>query len=318
MKKAFRITLVATLIALALFLLLVLVAFPSEQLPVDPGFPSLAGPYLGQTPPGPIAERFAPDVFTAELHSATAFSPDGTQVYWRQMEAGPQEILFMRLEEGRWTAPRVVPFASRFFDSDDPCLSPGGDRLLFTSWRPTRWRDLFSPKEGIWYVDRLTSGWSKPKPVGPAVNEMELHWQASVSAKGTLCFASVGDIHCSPFDGQDYGSPETLGPAINTTAQEGQPFISPDERYLLFSSNRHPDRVGDHNLYVSVRDAAGTWTRAINLGNGVNSPYQELCPVISPDGQYLFFLSSRDGSHSVYWVDATSIDELHSTAALHP
>jgi Tol biopolymer transport system component len=132
----------------------------------------------------------------------------------------------------------------------------------------------------------------------------------SVSAKGTLCFGSAGDIYCSPFDGREHGSPERLPSTVNTSSREGQPFIAPDERYLIFSSNGYPDGVGDYDLYISVRDADDSWSRAINLGEGVNSPYQELCPVVSRDGQHLFFLSSRGGSHSVYWVDATSIEPL--------
>lgn len=310
MKRGPRIALVAAPVALVVFLSLVLVAFPRERLAIDPGFPALTGPYLGQTPPGTVAERFAPQVFAQELHSATAFSQDATEVYWRQMEEGPQEILYMRLEDGQWTSPQVVPFASRFFDSDDPCLSPDGSRLYFTSWRPTQLRELLSPRETIWYVTRTARGWSSPKPVSSAVNDMELHWQVSVSATGTLCFASAGDIYCSPFDGREHGRPERLPSTVNTPSREGQPFIAPDERYLVFSSNGHLDCVGDYDLYVSVRDADGSWSRAVNLGDGVNSPYQELCPVVSPDGRYVFFLSSRDGTHSVYWVDATSIEPL--------
>jgi hypothetical protein len=310
MKKSFRAILIAAAVALLLFLLLNIVVFPREQLPVDPGFHTLSGPYLGQTPPGAVAERFAPQVFTQELHSAIVFSRDATEAYWRQMDEGPPEILYTRLEEGRWTYPQVVPFASRFFDSDDPCLSPNGSRLYFTSWRPTQWRELLNPRETIWYVTRTARGWSGPRPVSAAVNGMELHWQVSVSSRGTLCFASAEDIFCSRFDGREHGGPERLPPTINTPSKEGQPFISPDENYLIFSSNGHPDCVGDFDLYVSARDADGSWSQAVNLGRGVNSPHQELCPAVSPDGQYLFFLSSRDGTHSVYWVDATSIEPL--------
>ncbi len=68
---------------------------------------------------------------------------------------------------------------------------------------------------------------------------------------------------------------------VNTPSEEGLPFVAPNESYLLFSSNGHPDRVGDYDLFVSVHGIDGSWSKAINLGEGVNSRYQELYPVMS-------------------------------------
>jgi hypothetical protein len=38
----------------------------------------------------------------------------------------------------------------------------------------------------------------------------------------------------------------------------------------------------------------------------------ELCPNVTPDGKYLFFLSTRDGEGLAYWVDAIIIEQLKS------
>lgn len=291
------------------------IVIPPDRVERDSNFPVLTGPYLGQKPPGRTAELFAPDIIAADLHSVTAFSPQGNEVYWRPMTEEPNEILFMRLENGAWTPPQIVPFASRFFGSDDPCFSPDGQKLFFTSWRPIRWYEVFNFRERMWYVDRTEQGWSNPQPVGATVNSMDIHWQMSVSAEGTLYFASGGDIYRAHPEGDEYAAPERLDEAINTRFEEGHPFIAPDESYLLFSSDGHADNLGTYDLYISVREADGTWSEARNLGAGINSRYQELYPTVSPDGKYLFFLSDQERGKSVYWVDFQALEPL---IAEHP
>lgn len=313
MKAISRVAVILVVILLILTALVLFVFFPADRVHDDPGFSELTSYYLGQKPPGQTAERFAPGIFQEEMHTATVFSPDGKEVYWRPMdEEASDEILFMRLEDSNWTSPQIVPFASRFFDSNDPCFSPDGEKLFFTSWRPVPWSAFWNLKERIWVVERTESGWSRPKAVGPAVNSMDLHWQVSVSDNGSLYFTSDGDIYSSRFEGGAYQEPRKLGNGVNTTSREGLPWVAPDESYLLFSSNGHPDLVGDYDLFVSVRRMDGSWSEAVNLGEGVNSRNQELYPVVSPEEEYLFFLSNREGMHSVYWVDFASVQPLLS------
>lgn len=50
-----------------------------------------------------------------------------------------------------------------------------------------------------------------------------------------------------------WSAPEPLGPAINTSAQDGFPSLSSDGRSLIFTSNR-PGGPGGSDLYLSTRD----------------------------------------------------------------
>jgi hypothetical protein len=63
-------------------------------------------------------------------------------------------------------------------------------------------------------------------------------------------------------------------------------------------------------LWISFRNAAGAWSEPVKLGPEVNSPETELCPIVTADGKYLFFLSQRDGESHAYWVRADVIEEL--------
>jgi hypothetical protein len=99
-------------------------------------FPVLKGPYLGQKPPGMTPELFAPGIITTEFHehSSPAFSPDGSEVFWSVFINfwGPQVILTMRLENGRWTRPEVASFSGQYTDGN-PCFSKDGNKLYFES-----------------------------------------------------------------------------------------------------------------------------------------------------------------------------------------
>jgi Tol biopolymer transport system component len=222
------------------------------------------------------------------------------------------DVYYSELVSNRWTVPRPASFGSKLFDSDDPCFSPDGQRLFFTSWRPAKWYRLFPSKERIWYVEKRERGWSKPRPVAEAINSMHVHWQMSVAENQSLYFASEGDIYRSFFVDGQYVTPEQLPDPINSGFREGTPFVSPDEGYLIFGSSRSDDSRGMDDLYLSFRLSDGSWSQVLNLGPDVNSSAHELCPYVSPDGKYLFFLSGREGTYNVYWMDTQVIERLRS------
>jgi hypothetical protein len=55
---------------------------------------------------------------------------------------------------------------------------------------------------------------------------------------------------------------------------------------------QRPDGHGGSDLYISYqRD--GAWTKATNLGNKINSSGSEYSPMVTPDGKYFFWSSTR-------------------------
>jgi len=274
-------------------------------------FPELRGPWLGQPEPGTSPERFALGIVSGHYfnseHSPAAFSPDGTEVYWTQAFRGP--INFSKLDGGRWTAPAAAPFVSEYGEGE-PIFSPDGQRLYFMSQRP------LAPggepgKENIWYVERAGSAWSDPRPVDAVVNEYEHHWLFSISDAGTLYFSSAHegglggrDIYRSRQVNGVHQPPENLGPVINSEGIEHTPFIAPDERYLIFASSGHGAGGGFH-FFISYREPGGGWSPPEGLDR-VTEPVQDpLCPIVTADGRFLFFIGSGD----VWWTRADFISE---------
>jgi WD40-like Beta Propeller Repeat len=238
-------------------------------------------------------------ISTGDFESHPAFTPDGRTLYF--VKSTPTfsfwTIVVSRFVDGRWTTPEVAPFSGRYSDAD-PHITTDGKKLYFISTRPVpgkTTRDL-----DIWFMDKTESGWSEPRNLGNPVNSDANEWYPTVASDGTLYFGSgraggkgATDIYRSQFAGGNYGAPENLGSEINTEFDEYEPLIAPDQSFLIFMAAGRPDgnlRSGD--LFLSYRKN-GTWTKAVNLGNEINSPRDEYSPTISPDGRYFFFASAR-------------------------
>jgi|GEM_PF-1853442 len=282
----------------------------------DIRFPVLKGDYLGQKPPADTPELFSPGIISSiwGLHSTAVFSPDGTEVWWAPMMTFPGEIysrgglLVMRRVKSRWTPPAWAPFSGPNGDDDVPFFSADGKRLYFISRRPLPGESQRGV-ERIWFADRTAAGWAEPKPLDPAVNAVDKHWQFSLDLKGNLFFAGrppdsrgASDIYLARFAAGAYEKPVNLGDPINTAEIDDTPFIAPDGSYLLFQRQ--------FDLWVSFRGSDGAWSAPVSLGPGVNSPSIELCPMVTADGRYLFFLSQRGGESHAYWVRAKVIEDL--------
>lgn len=259
----------------------------------------LTGAYLGQRLPGSSPESFAPGIVEGELHTSPVFTPDGGEVYWSLQDA---TIVMARLENGVWTRPKTVAFSASMTDYRDPFISPSGDTLFFLSKGKVPGSQV-PEKENIWFVERAGEGWGEPQPLGDAVNALTLHWQISVAANGNLYFSSsepdgIGDIYVSRYANGGYARPTILGASINTDQVELTPYVAPDESYLIFA--RMADQNSNPRLYISHVNNSGGWGEPVL----VDRISYGLCPVVSPDGGYIFYLSSPQG---VSWMNTEFI-----------
>jgi len=118
------------------------------------------------------------------------------------------------------------------------------------------------------------------------------------------------DIYRSRRVGGDYQTPENLGPVINSEHYEGDVYVAPDESYLIISIYGRDDDLGGGDLYVSFPNPDGSWLPPTNMGRDVNSDKRDFCPMVTPDGKFLFFSSKRLGAGDIFWVDAAIIESL--------
>jgi hypothetical protein len=274
---------------------------PAGGAPADGGAP--AGDYLGQ-PAGDAPSLFAPGFLSRRYGEMNAtFSPDGAELYFTMKDVADRSsaILFTRRVDGRWQAPRVAPFSGRY-DDVDPMFSPDGTRLYFASYRP-REPGATAPAADadIWYVERRGDAVGEPVHVDAPVSTPRDDFYPSLTRDGALYYSvwdgehRTGDVFRARPLGGSYRV-ENVGAPINSESTEYDPFVAPDESYVIFVSSR-PGGRGDGDLYVSFRDGE-RWSDAINLGDAINTPAREYCPVMSPDGRYFFFTSKRTSDSS--------------------
>jgi len=277
-------------------------------------FSKLAGPYLGQKPPGMIPEVFAPGIISTDgFNGSSGFSMNADMFVFRLIGDPEREIFITHMINGKWTQPDKAPWDSKSREGDF-AIAPDGRTLYFTSKRPLKGKTEIFEKDNIWKTEINGTMWSEPEMVVDQINLKYRESYPTLTSDGTMYFFSrrpggIGkaDIYFSRSDNGKYTDAVNMGNLINTEYEEWDPFIAPDESYIIFSSTK-PESLGRDDMYISFRLDGGSWTKPIHMGDKLNSTKSQNRPYVTPDGKYFFFTSDRSGNREVYWVDAKIID----------
>jgi hypothetical protein len=155
------------------------------------------------------------------------------------------------------------------------------------------------------------SNWSEPVNLGPAINTDYNDQHPALSKDGLSLYLTSDrpggfgnyDLWVSQRTSVDepWGTPQNLGPIVNTSASDFAPALSRDGHWLFFSSDR-PGGFGGHDVLACYREHVHDdfdWQTPINLGPGVNSLYDDSGPILLQDDQIgavtLYFNSNRPG-----------------------
>jgi hypothetical protein len=308
------------------------------------GFPVLTGNYLGQEPPGAEPELFAPGIVSTGLGERdVAMTPDGNELYYTAV-VGPAfnfgAIVVTKRVDGVWTPPEVATFSGHHMDLE-PAISPDGQRFFFMSTRPVPGATEATGNEDIWVMNRSGEGWGEPYNVGSPINTEGGEFFPSVTADGTLYFTrkvaeGSESIYRSRLVDGVYSEPEMLPEQVNSGQLRFNAFVARDESYIIVPVWGREDSLGGVDYYIVFRSPEDVWSDPINMGENINAAEgAEWSPYVSPDGNYLFFMSSRatiqdrfspvrqtyeslqdlhnrpmNGSFDIWWTDAGIIEEL--------
>lgn len=279
-------------------------------------------PYFGQNVPGLTPELFAPGVVnTAAIEFNGVFSPDGREFFFARHVAGVDTMFHSVFADGRWSDPvRLAAFPGDV--SGDMVVSPDGQELYFLGEHPNEYA-AGNPTWDIWVSRRIDGEWALARVVPPPVSTEAMEVYPVVVADGSLYFSSdrPGSLGRSDLyraqrlpDGS-FAEPVNVGTPINSEFGTGDTFVAPDESYMIFSSARPPS-LGRGDLFVSFRLDDGRWGEPIHLGDAINTDEHEFCPMVTPDGKYLFFSRLYGGSWetatdgAVFWIDASILDQF--------
>ncbi len=92
-----------------------------------------------------------------------------------------------------------------------------------------------------------------------------------------------------------YTEPVNMGSDINTSGEEGTPFIAPDGKTLYFYSDGW-NGYGSADIFVSKRldNTWKHWTKPLNLGPNINSSKWDAYFTVDAKGEYAYLVSSAN------------------------
>ncbi len=215
----------------------------------------------------------------------------------------------------------VGPVINNEYPDFSPVISVDGNAMFYTSRRirPDSSNSGIIdevaglPFENIYvsYKDRQ-GNWQKPELLN--INPPSGHIATvNVAADGqTLLIyrddGGDGNLYESKLVGELWSDPVLIGSDVNTKAWETHAALTADGQTLYFVSDRKGGQ-GGRDLYRVVRLPNGEWSKAQNLGNTVNTPYDEDGVFIHPNGRTMYFSSKGHNSMGGFDIFTTELQD---------
>lgn len=183
-----------------------------------------------------------------------------------------------------------------------PSLSADENTLVITRNAPkdvSIQEVLYNRQEDFYVSTRGSDGeWQPARSIGSPINTPHSNEGAqSLTADGNRMYYTICRGNCNLFisdkdENGNWGRPRPLPEPVNFPhTSEKQPSISPDGKTLYFVSNRN-EGYGSFDIWRSVLEEDGQWSEPENLGDSINTPFNEQSPFIHFDNQTLYFSSS--------------------------
>ncbi|MDF1698906.1 MAG: hypothetical protein P1U56_23835, partial [Saprospiraceae bacterium] len=194
------------------------------------------------------------------------------ELYFTKMGKSASVIHKLDLEDGTFKNLKQIDFPAGTPHSD-VYVNSEGDEMLFSSLMQEHANDTISDWN-IWKSSRVEGKWQQPTPFFDENIEGN-QFYPMLTASGNLYFATTphgsgnSDIYVSKYTNQGYQQPEALS-GIDTEYLEGDPYVAPDESYLIFAGFDRAENLGKSDLFISFNEH-GKWTKPVWMGSEINS-----------------------------------------------
>ena len=185
-----------------------------------------------------------------------------------------------------------APWLSDYPGACNPVLAKNDSVFIFTQKTEDKTRILCSWKG---------KEWEKPRDITRQLGGYDRLYSNSITGDGKtlVLFMDDGDdgnLYFSQRRDTVWSRIRNFGRPVNTIYWESHGFITPDANSIYIASNR-PGGFGELDLWVSEKKPDGSWDNPVNLGERINTPYNEDTPFFDPDNEALIF--SSDGHVSM-------------------
>lgn len=276
------------------------------------------GRTLAATPVSVEVRNLGGGINSSASDHGPLISADGSTLYFTSRRPSPtnnkinkstgeyfEEVYVVKHADEGWGAPLPLP---------PPLNSPANDASVGLSADGSAlmiYRDNGGAGD-LYESQRNAAGWNEPKPFDAPINSPGHESAAWRTADGQWLYF-VSDRSEGSVGGQDiyravwnvttktWGTPENLGPTVNSRYDEDGVFLTADGTTLYFSSKGH-NSIGGYDIF-RCRLVDGQWTKPENIGWPINSPDDDLFFVLTADGTRGYFSSLR--------ADGQGEDDIH-------
>ncbi|PLX21265.1 MAG: hypothetical protein C0599_08145, partial [Salinivirgaceae bacterium] len=208
------------------------------------------------------------------------------------------------------------------YDDFAPVIPPDGQKMYFTSKRPTEKKEEIYEATGqnvenIFWAGRRGREWNLNGNISKKINTKENNAVIGLSPNGMQLIlfdgkANGGDILKTEYKNTKWRTPkDSEFGKINSSARESSATISYDNRALYFVSDRDdPNKIGGQDIYISTRAKSNKkWGKPLNAGGTLNSKYDEEGLFLHPSGQVIYFSSKGHTSMGGYDLFKSELQE---------
>ncbi len=167
--------------------------------------------------------------------------------------------------------------------------------------------------DAVYYAVLKEGEWSEPVNITPLLQSDGDQYVTSVSHDGKVLYLTKednfnSDVYYSYLKDSIWQVSVPVSKKINTKYWESHASISKDGKTLYIASNRKGGS-GGMDIYKSVRDDEGEWSKPENLGSVINTSLNEDTPFITEDGKTLYFSSQGHRNMGGYDIFRSTVNE---------
>ncbi len=203
------------------------------------------------------------------------------------------------------------------FDELNPVVTPDGSQLYFTrAGHPDNTGGKTDPGD-IWVSFNINGEWSAAVHAGPVINDRGYNAVLGFSADGSQMFltghytgtpapARTQGISVSRQTANGWSKPENIFiPYYLNKSHLQSGYISADCSVIVYAAEAYGS-LGVEDIFITVKQADGTWSEPRNAGPVVNTRFQELSPSLNADKTRLYFATNGrggEGSFDIFYCD---------------
>ena len=196
------------------------------------------------------------------------------------------------------------------FSEYKPLLNAQENTMFFTAKKPDGLTDNKDDQgdfyEHIYFSEKVGNNWTQAKLMPSPINTKKSTSALYLSADGQYLLSSMvnNDNNIGPLgrgifesykNGNVWTDPQIFQNKVNTSYLETSANMDLNKNMIFFVSDRDGG-LGGKDLWMIKKLANGSWSSPQNLGEPINTEYDEESPYFHSDGKTLYFSSKGHSS----------------------